>query len=175
MKISRKNLKLIIESLLAEGKRGKHDKTYVCPNCGHKHDSKKDIRKLFRKNKCVNCGTSFDAPGWKPAKPKISEQVTPDSCPIATQNKRVNRQNKLKAASDPQIKYGHPDRRRILRPLAEQGKLCGNCAAFDVSEQMQQCGGANVEETRGYCKMHDFTCAAQKTCLTWAPGGPKRQ
>jgi predicted RNA-binding Zn-ribbon protein involved in translation (DUF1610 family) len=172
MKISRKALKLIIESLLAEDKS---DKTYVCPNCGHKHVSKKDVRKLFRKNKCVNCGTSFDDPGWEPAKPKANEQVSRDSCPVATQDQRVNRQNKQKAARDPEIKYGHPKRRRILRPLAEQGKLCGNCAAFDVTKKMQQCGGANAEETAGYCKMHDFTCAAQKTCLTWAPGGPKRQ
>jgi hypothetical protein len=22
--------------------------------------------------------------------------------------------------------------------------------------------------------MHDFSCAAEKTCLTWAPGGPKK-
>jgi len=26
----------------------------------------------------------------------------------------------------------------------------------------------------GYCKMHDFSCAAEKTCLTYAPGGPKK-
>ena len=58
--------------------------------------------------------------------------------------------------------------------LAEQGKLCGNCAAYDISPKMVSCGGADAEGTFGYCKMHDFSCAAEKTCLTYAPGGPKK-
>ena len=110
--------------------------------------------------------------GWRKF---LKEAVEELACPVATQDQRVNSQNKKKAADNPKIMYGHPSEVEALRSLAEQGKLCGNCAAFDVSQQMQQCGGANAEETRGYCKMHDFTCAAQKTCLTWAPGGPKRQ
>ena len=104
----------------------------------------------------------------------IREAMGAESCPNATQDKDLNAENKQKAADNKKIMYGHPSKVEVLKPLAEQGKLCGNCIAFDVTPQMVACGGANKEETVGYCKMHDFSCAAEKTCLTWAPGGPKR-
>jgi hypothetical protein len=104
----------------------------------------------------------------------IKEAKGDDSCPAATQNKVLNRKNKQKAAINPKIKYGYPSKIKALKKLGEDNKLCGNCAAFDITSQMIDCGGANKEGTVGYCKMHDFSCAAEKTCLTWAPGGPKR-
>lgn len=104
----------------------------------------------------------------------IKEAKGDDSCPVPTQDKKVNAQNKIKAAKNPKIKYGHPSKVKDLRKLSRENKLCGNCAAFDISKKMIKCGGANKKGTSGYCKMHDFSCAAEKTCLTWAPGGPKR-
>ena len=103
----------------------------------------------------------------------IKEAAGDDSCPAATQDKGLNAKNKADAAKNPKIKYGHPDKVPELESLAKQKKLCGNCAAFDISKTMVSCGGANEEGTVGYCKMHDFSCAAEKTCLTYAPGGPK--
>ena len=103
----------------------------------------------------------------------IKEAAGDDSCPAATQDKGLNAKNKAAAAKNPKIKYGHPDKVPELESLAKQKKLCGNCAAFDISKAMVGCGGANEEGTVGYCKMHDFSCAAEKTCLTYAPGGPK--
>ncbi len=96
------------------------------------------------------------------------------SCPVATQSKDVNSENKRKASSNEKIMYGHPDSVSVLAPLQEVGKLCGNCVAFDITKKMQDCGGANAQGTVGYCKMHDFSCAAEKTCLNWAPGGPNK-
>ena len=104
----------------------------------------------------------------------IKEAAGDKSCPPATQDSKLNKKNKKDAAKSEKIMYGHPDKVSALEPLAEKNQLCGNCAAFNVSEQMQQCGGASKDESRGYCMMHEFTCAAEKTCLTWAPGGPKR-
>ncbi len=104
----------------------------------------------------------------------IKEAKGDDSCPAATQDAKLNSENKRKAARNPKIKYGHPSKVKELQKLAKNNKLCGNCAAFDVSKKMIKCGGANKKGTSGYCKMHDFSCAAEKTCLTWAPGGPKR-
>ena len=104
----------------------------------------------------------------------IKEAKGDDSCPAATQDAKLNSENKRKAARNPKIKYGHPSKVKELQKLAKNNKLCGNCAAFDVSKKMIKCGGANKKDTSGYCKMHDFSCAAEKTCLTWAPGGPKR-
>ena len=96
-------------------------------------------------------------------------------CPEATQDKKINAENKKKAASNKKIMYGHPKEVEVLSALAEKKQLCGNCVAFDITPQMVKCGGANEKGTVGYCKMHDFSCAAQKTCLTWAPGGPKKE
>ena len=104
----------------------------------------------------------------------IKEVSGDDSCPIATQEEDVNAINKGQAAVDRKIAYIHPEDALKIIKLAEEGKLCGNCAAFDLTPKMVSCGGANSQGTVGYCKMHDFSCAAEKTCLTYAPGGPKR-
>ena len=58
MKISRQNLKRIVESFLLEDKKSK--KEYICPNCGHVHKSEEDIEGLLTDKKCVKCGFSFE-------------------------------------------------------------------------------------------------------------------
>ena len=72
------------------------------------------------------------------------------------------------------VQLGYPEDAIKILELAEQGKFCGNCAAYDISPKMVACGGADAEGTFGYCKMHDFSCHKNKTCLTYAPGGPKK-
>ena len=104
----------------------------------------------------------------------IKEAKGEDTCPAATQEQEVNDTNKGKAAVNRKIAYMHPEDAQKILDLAEKGSFCGNCAAFDISSKMVDCEGANSEGTVGYCKMHDFSCAAEKTCLTWAPGGPKK-
>lgn len=104
----------------------------------------------------------------------IREMKGDDTCPAATQNKELSDFNRGVAASDRKIAYMHPEDAVKILELVEENKLCGNCAAYDISEKMVQCGGADAGGTYGYCKMHDFSCAAEKTCLTYAPGGPKR-
>jgi hypothetical protein len=105
----------------------------------------------------------------------LREAAGDESCPPATQDQDLNDANKAKASTNPKIMYGHPKDVSALSKLAEEGKLCGNCAAFNVSRKMRKCGGASLNRKRGYCMMHEFTCAAEKTCLTWAPGGPKKR
>ena len=104
----------------------------------------------------------------------IKEEIQERLCPLATQDKNLNAENKRKAAAAKDIKYGHPDEVPELKKLEEKGQLCGNCAAFNITDKMVDCGGASKDGTTGYCEMHRFTCAADKTCLTWASGGPKR-
>ena len=104
----------------------------------------------------------------------IKEAKGDNSCPVATQEKEINISNKGNAAIDRKIAYMHPEDADKILKLSKEGSLCGNCAAFDITTEMVACGGANEEGTVGYCKMHDFSCAAGKTCLTWATGGPKR-
>ena len=69
----------------------------------------------------------------------------------------------------------------------EQAKSarCGNCAAFDISEDMQDCiakgigseAGSDPMDTidageLGYCKFLKFKCASKRTCSAWVEGGP---
>jgi hypothetical protein len=62
---------------------------------------------------------------------------------------------------------------------------CGNCAAFDITEKMQNCiaqgigseAGSDAHDTidagtLGYCKFLKFKCAAKRTCDAWVEGGP---
>jgi len=166
MKISRKNLKIIIESLLNEDK---YDKEYICPNCGHNHSSKGDISALFKNGKCVKCGFSFkgkDRKSWKIK--KINEEVAirsieeqrkrrkgrkkkvkkKDKCPTATLDISVNTANRDRARKLDWIMYGplnveFPGSywKRIARkwgtsPKAAKKSNCGNCVAFDRSPKM---------------------------------------
>ena len=103
----------------------------------------------------------------------IKEVRGDDSCPVATQEEEINTLNKGKAAVDRKIAYMHPEDAVKILELAEENKLCGNCAAFDISKKMKGCG-VEVDKGFGYCKMHDFSCHKDKTCLTYAPGGPKK-
>jgi hypothetical protein len=61
--------------------------------------------------------------------------------------------------------------------------LCGNCAAFNVSDNIKECiaQGIGMEADPwgtikladlGYCEIFDFKCAASRTCDAWVVGGP---
>jgi hypothetical protein len=66
---------------------------------------------------------------------------------------------------------------------AAKTSLCGNCAAFNVSDDIKECiakgigmdadpwGTIRLAEL-GFCKIFDFSCAAQRTCDAWITGGP---
>jgi hypothetical protein len=106
----------------------------------------------------------------KKEKPKESKD---DACPVATVDERINSINKGKSAVNRDIAYMHPEDAEKILKKAEKEELCKNCGAFDVSKEMKNCG-VEVLKGYGYCKMHDFSCHEDKTCLTWAPGGPKK-
>lgn len=58
---------------------------------------------------------------------------------------------------------------------AARKSLCGNCVAFDISPRMKKCMPGEVSEGEGelgYCWMHHFKCHSQRSCETWATGGP---
>jgi len=64
--------------------------------------------------------------------------------------------------------------------------LCGNCAAFDITEKTLDCiakgigtdGGSEdpfdvIKAGKlGYCRFLKFKCAAARTCDAWVVGGP---
>lgn len=120
-------------------------------------------------------------------------------CPPATQSIDINLRNRQKAIDE----YGYGP----LNPNDENAKfwqkkmdmwqldtvadakdaVCGNCAAFDVTERMRDCiakgigaePGSDPYDTvdagdLGYCKFLKFKCAARRTCDAWVEGGPVR-
>jgi len=125
-------------------------------------------------------------------------QEDQNRCPPATQDIALNLKNRQKAINE----YGYGP----LNPLEPNEKfwakkqdmwqldsiddakksLCGNCAAFDVSEDAIACieqgigddsGSENPHDVveagdLGYCRFLKFKCASLRTCDAWVVGGP---
>lgn len=121
----------------------------------------------------------------KKLKHLLIEQQT--GCPIATQDLKVNTENRDRAIKADYIKYGPlnvdepgnywmdiADHWNTTEKAAKKS-LCGNCVAFDISPRMDDCmpGPVSDKDGRlGYCWMHHFKCHSARTCRTWAKGGP---
>ena len=120
-------------------------------------------------------------------------------CPPATQNIELNLRNRKKAIDEymygpldpnqPNVEYWSSIADEWNMSDIDQAKSarCGNCAAFDVSDSMQDCiargigseSGSDPMSTidageLGYCKFLKFKCAAKRTCTAWVEGGPIR-
>jgi hypothetical protein len=119
-------------------------------------------------------------------------------CPIATQDVAVNlknRQTAIDKANYGPLNPGLPNRTfwmakaNIFNTTVDEAKSarCGNCAAFNVSEETKNCieqglaaGGSGAQSAwdtialadLGYCTMWDFKCAATRSCDAWVTGGP---
>lgn len=118
-------------------------------------------------------------------------------CPPATQSIDLNLKNRKKAIDEymygpmdpnaPNEEYWQrvADEWNMSDPEQAKSARCGNCAAFDISEDMQDCiaRGIGAEAgsdpmdtidagTLGYCKFLKFKCAAKRTCTAWVEGGP---
>lgn len=118
-------------------------------------------------------------------------------CPPATQSIDLNLKNRKRAIDE--YDYGpldpnEPNEEYWARIAAEwnmsdpedaKSARCGNCAAFDITEKMQDCiaqgigfeSGSDPHDTidagtLGYCKFLKFKCAAKRTCTGWVEGGP---
>jgi hypothetical protein len=114
-------------------------------------------------------------------------------CPEATQNVKVNlenRQNCIDTANYGPLNPNEPNE-DYWKAKADQFKsdvetakksLCGNCAFFVQTKAMLDCiaGGINdVNEwdtikagTLGFCEAFDFKCSSERTCDAWVVGGP---
>lgn len=117
------------------------------------------------------------------------------SCPVATQDIHVNLENRQKAIDEYYYGPANPEqpgdywkeaaaRWRISEATAKTMK-CGNCAAFDVSDQMWKCIEAGIrgddlavdamatihKADLGYCNFLHFKCAGTRSCTAWVTGG----
>jgi hypothetical protein len=116
-------------------------------------------------------------------------------CPEATQNVKVNlenRQNCIDTANYGPLNPNEPNedywkaKADVFKSDVGTAKksLCGNCAFFVQTKQMLDCiasgiGGDVKDEwdtieagDLGYCEAFDFKCAADRTCDAWVVGGP---
>ena len=102
-------------------------------------------------------------------------------CPRATQDLILNTKNRNAAIKAEHIKYGPlnlsdeqywVDAAKHWKTTTEVAKesKCSNCIAFDISTRMEEC--MPLEGDLGYCWMHHFKCHKDRTCYTWAAGGP---
>ena len=112
-----------------------------------------------------------------------------ENCPMPTQDITLNLKNRAKAITS--AAYG-PENPKLpneafWRKKSDQWdisivdakkSLCGNCAAFNVSDKLKECiaQGIGMEADPwgtikladlGYCEIFDFKCAASRTCDAW--------
>jgi hypothetical protein len=118
-------------------------------------------------------------------------------CPAPTQSIDLNLKNRQKAIDEYHygpLKPTEPNE-EYWQKLADKWNtddvdsvkqsVCGNCAAFDITEKMLDCiakgigsePGSDPHDTidagqLGYCKFLKFKCAARRTCSAWVEGGP---
>ena len=116
------------------------------------------------------------------------------NCPMPTQDITLNLKNRAKAITS--AAYGPQNPKLPNRAFwakkaeawdvsekAAKTSLCGNCAAFNVSDDIKECiaGGIGMDADPwgtirlaelGYCEIFDFKCAASRTCDAWVVGGP---
>jgi hypothetical protein len=117
-------------------------------------------------------------------------------CPVATRDITINLQNRGKAIDKADYGPMNPDepneqywRRMAARwdvdPEEAQTMRCGNCAAFNQTEDMIKCISDGISENAsedpmdvvdagdlGFCEIFDFKCAGKRTCSAWIVGGP---
>ena len=103
-----------------------------------------------------------------------SSMLQEKNCEDAITDEKLNTRNKAKAALDQEVAYMHPEAAQKIVEFAQQGRLCGNCMAFDVSDRAKSCG-VDVAAGYGYCTGYDFMCHKDKTCLSHGKGGPKTE
>jgi len=118
------------------------------------------------------------------------------NCPRATYDIDLNLKNRQKAIDEYHYGPANPDQPEdYWKKSAEifgvsertaKTMLCGNCAAFDVSDSMRDCisKGIHGDEKAidanatinlsdlGYCNFLHFKCAGSRSCKAWVTGGP---
>jgi len=118
------------------------------------------------------------------------------NCPRATYDIDENLKNRQKAIDEYHYGPANPNKpedywkasAKIFGVSEATAKtmLCGNCAAFDVSDSMRECIGKGIQGDEdnidanatinlsdlGYCNFLHFKCAGSRSCKGWITGGP---
>jgi lambda family phage portal protein len=120
------------------------------------------------------------------------ELAEPETCPLPTQDIKINLANRQTAVDDANYGPANPNEPNedYWKAKADEFQgdvvtakkmLCGNCAAFDQRSKVLECIKKGIGEDAnevaiggdlGYCEIFDFKCAAKRTCDAWIVGGP---
>jgi hypothetical protein len=128
-----------------------------------------------------------------------SGSIAPDTfaiegCPPATQDIKLNIENRQKAIdeaqygplnpNEPNEDYWKAKANQFNGNIEEAKKaICGNCSFFYRTPEILKCIAEGLGEEVdpyeaieageiGYCEAFDFKCAASRTCAAWVAGGP---
>ena len=117
-------------------------------------------------------------------------------CPRATFDIDLNLKNRQTAIDEYTYGPANPDKpgsywkdmSKVFKvdEATAKSMMCGNCAAFDVSDSMRKCisDGIKGDEKNidsnatinlsdlGYCNFLHFKCAGSRSCKAWVTGGP---
>lgn len=117
-------------------------------------------------------------------------------CPRATFDIDLNLKNRQTAIDEYIYGPANPDKpgsywkdmSKVFKvdEATAKSMMCGNCAAFDVSDSMRKCisDGIKGDEKNidsnatinlsdlGYCNFLHFKCAGSRSCKAWVTGGP---
>ena len=117
-------------------------------------------------------------------------------CPRATHDINLNLKNRQTAIDEYHYGPANPNKPgnywkesskifKVNEPTAKT-MMCGNCAAFDVSDSMRDCIASGIKGDEenidanasinlsdlGYCNFLHFKCAGSRSCKAWVTGGP---
>jgi hypothetical protein len=122
-------------------------------------------------------------------------EASTKGCPVATYDIDVNLKNRQKAIDEYHYGPANPEvpdnywkdaaKRWNITEKTAKTMLCGNCAAFDVSDKMWACieDGIKGNEKNadamatihkadlGYCNFLHFKCAGTRSCTAFVTGG----
>ena len=117
-------------------------------------------------------------------------------CPVATHDIDLNLENRQTAIDEYMYGPANPnkpgaywkDLSKVFKVDESTAKsmMCGNCAAFDVSDSMRDCIASGIKGDEdnidpnatinlsdlGYCNFLHFKCAGSRSCKAWVTGGP---
>lgn len=98
---------------------------------------------------------------------EMEKDDTGRNCPLATRDPAANERGMKRAVDESNY-------RDAESPYAFRAdEVCGNCGAYNQTEEMLSCIGEDEDEPqRGYCQIFKFVCDAASTCDKWVTGGP---
>jgi len=98
---------------------------------------------------------------------KMEEGEDGSMCPLATQDEELNAENRQECIDEANYRDSTSNSSVAFRA----DEACGNCGAYNQTEEVMDCIGDETGNT-GYCQKWKFCCESDNTCDSWVTGGP---